>query len=90
LPRLGQVLGWSPDSRLLAGLDGNAVFVLDADHPEHRAQQELPGLPPVFLDQPEKFEWRRDRLRFAGRAGAKEAGPFQSAAIEVTLALKAQ
>lgn len=88
LPRLGQVLGWSPDGRLLAGLDGNAVFVLEPDHAERRAQHELPGLPPVFLDQPEKFEWRRDRLRFAGRAGTHESGPFQSATVELTLALK--
>lgn len=90
LPRLGQVLGWSPDGRLLAGLDGNSVFVLEADHPERRADHELPGLPPVFLDQPEKFEWRRDRLHFAGRAGAKDTGPFQAATVDLTLTLKQQ
>lgn len=80
--------GWSPDGRLLAGLDVGHVFVASAAEPRKRMDQKLEGLPPFFALDEGGFEWTTDGLRLAGRVADREQGPWRRATVVVKLEAK--
>lgn len=80
--------GWSPDGRLIAGLDVGHVFVAVVAEPRRRMDQKVPELPPFFALDEGGFSWTADGLRFAGRTAAREQGPWRRATVAVKLEAK--
>ena len=77
--------GWSPDGRLLAGLDVGHVFVAVAGEPRRRMDHKVPDLPPFFALDDDGFTWTASGLRLEGRAADREKGPWREATVEVRL-----
>lgn len=86
LPGVRGAWGFSPDGRLVAGLDVGHVFVAATDAPTRRVDHAIDGLPPFFGLAPGGFTWTAEGLRFEGRAAAHAQGPWQAATVVVKLA----
>jgi hypothetical protein len=77
--------GWSPDGRLIAGLDVGHVFVAATEEPRRRIDHKIEGLPPFFALDRDGFTWTAEGLSFAGRAAETEKGPWQALRVDVRL-----
>lgn len=80
--------GWSPDGRLIAGIDVGHVFVAATEEPKRRVDHKVEGLAPFFVLDPNGFTWTAEGLTFAGRAAASEKGPWQAVRVDVRLAAR--
>ena len=80
--------GWSPDGRLIAGVDVGHVFVADVAEPRKRLDHKVPGLPPFFALDAGGFDWTSEGLRLKGRAAEREKGPWRAATVVVKLEAK--
>ncbi len=80
--------GWSPDGRLIAGLDVGHVFVTSVAEPRRRMDEKVADLPPFFALDEGGFSWTADGLSFVGRAAEREKGPWRRATVVVRLEAK--
>lgn len=80
--------GWSPDGRLIAGIDVGHVFVALVAEPRKRMDSKVPDLPPFFGLDDAGFRWTADGLSLPGRAADREKGPWRKAVVTVVLEAK--
>jgi hypothetical protein len=80
--------GWSPDGRMIAGIDVGHVFVAIAADPRRRMDHKVPELPPFFVLAEGGLHWTADALGLEGWAADHEDGPWQKVRVRVRLAAR--